>query len=402
MIEQEKRRARAASNGSLGQAIDETRELAYQSKRRNRRNRLMSAMVALALLSRVARFRNAAQGLTRRKPGYLLANALLFTPYRKATLKLWERLVEIDTSVSHPSLPIAEIDGSTYTFESLRHATDNFAKPAVVRGLFTGTPALEHWTNPEYLSASERLGDFVLSVVRDSRYGNDQDDRVNMSFREAFLDIVEHHTSKYLFFPVQSRFQLDVQDQARDAQQRLSRAVNELVRKDLQLDRIRPGFGGPTHRRFVGSQIIVGYGQRTPEETTGTGWHCAFSNNFFVQVAGGKRWYLISPEMSSFLYPVRNGVNSFMTGTKRMVELLNHIPSSYVDLGPGDMLYNPYWQWHTIMNHDGLSIGVPIREINLRSAVRNNALYSTIALVNNLSVRMLQHDIGGYGEGTGE
>ena len=52
-----------------------------------------------------------------------------------------------------------------------------------------------------------------------------------------------------------------------------------------------------------------------------------------------------------------------MTGTPKMSEKTPYLPVEYADLNPGDMLYNPDWQWHTIRNYEGLSIGVPIREV---------------------------------------
>jgi len=52
-----------------------------------------------------------------------------------------------------------------------------------------------------------------------------------------------------------------------------------------------------------------------------------------------------------------------MTGTPKMSEKTPFLPVEYADLNPGDMLYNPDWQWHTIRNYEGLSIGVPIREV---------------------------------------
>ena len=35
-------------------------------------------------------------------------------------------------------------------------------------------------------------------------------------------------------------------------------------------------------------------------------------------------------------------------GNKDMVSAVRHIPSEYVDLEPGDVLFNPPWQWHKI------------------------------------------------------
>jgi hypothetical protein len=73
-----------------------------------------------------------------------------------------------------------------------------------------------------------------------------------------------------------------------------------------------------------------------------------------------------------------------------------HIPGvKYVDLYPGDMLYNPDFQWHTIVNFEGLSIGTPIRELNSTLAFRNNPLFSSIVALNKFLDRF-GLDQGGY------
>ena len=83
------------------------------------------------------------------------------------------------------------------------------------------------------------------------------------------------------------------------------------------------------------------------------------------------------------------------TGTPKMSEYVSHLPLEYADLLPGDMLYNPDWQWHTIQNFEGLSIGVPIREVNISLSFQNNFLYTSIVTLNKLMDKF-GVDIGGY------
>ena len=90
-----------------------------------------------------------------------------------------------------------------------------------------------------------------------------------------------------------------------------------------------------------------------------------------------------------------------MTGNRNMGQLQNHIPLRYVDLQAGDLLYNPDWEWHTIKNYEGLSIGVPIRELNVSLSLRNNLQYTSIVLVNKLlekvkTITGIDMEIGGY------
>ena len=54
----------------------------------------------------------------------------------------------------------------------------------------------------------------------------------------------------------------------------------------------------------------------------------------------------------------------------------------YVDLEAGDMLYNPDWHWNRIENYAGLSIGVPLRELNMTLAFQNNFQFTTIVVWN--------------------
>ena len=60
----------------------------------------------------------------------------------------------------------------------------------------------------------------------------------------------------------------------------------KVVSDDLDLSRIWSGFGSKIHKTFYGSQLIIGRGsdENTTGSTTGTGWHCAAGNNWFVQV----------------------------------------------------------------------------------------------------------------------
>ena len=47
---------------------------------------------------------------------------------------------------------------------------------------------------------------------------------------------------------------------------------------------------------------------------TGSDFHCAGGNNWFVQVAGRKRWEFIMPEHSARVWPLKGGMFNFWTG----------------------------------------------------------------------------------------
>jgi hypothetical protein len=196
-----------------------------------------------------------------------------------------------------------------------------------------------------------------------------------------------------MFFPVKSRFTFNHSELNKvDA---LQKEIDKLVLTDLDLDRIWPGFG--RHKAYYGSQLIAGRGSNTSDQTTGTGWHCAIGNNWFAQVAGTKRWFFMDPKYSSKMSPGRGGKVNMQTTVHNMAELQKHIPLRYADIRTGDLLYNPDWEWHTIKNFEGLSIGVPMREVNISLSLRNNLQYTSIVLLNK-GLDAIGIDLGGYPE----
>lgn len=347
----------------------------------------MSAMLAVILLIPILKTHYAGNPLN-----HMLPNLLLFTPYREWARSLWNDVVKVDKNVIRTPLQVPIIMKEDYSFESMRVATENWRYPAVVRGFFNGTVAAERWSDPEYLSS--RIGDFIIPVVNKAVYNTLQNDRGLKPFREAYTTVVNDVDSKmYLFFPVESRANFNHSDVG--SAQRLREIINQVVREDLELDRIWHGFGSENHKNYHGSQFVIGRGSNDSDATTGTGWHCAAGNNWFAQVMGRKRWYFMDPIHSAYMTPLRGGKVNMMTGNRNMWELQDHIPLRYTDLYPGDLLYNPDWEWHTIKNYEGLAFGVPIREFNATLSLRNNLQYTSIVLLNKLLDRF-KIDIGGY------
>jgi len=285
------------------------------------------------------------------------------------------------------------VDYSEFSMEKLRELTNNWRSPAIVRNMFAGTPAYDKWGVDGYLSS--KIGDYLIPVVRNAKYNTLQNDRAVIPFREAFTEIVSDADSKmYMFFPVKSRFSFNHSELG--ALEELQNKVNEVVLEDLEIDkRIWNGFGTNKHSTYFGSQLIIGQGSNDPKETTGTGWHCAAGNNWFVQAIGRKRWFFLDPKYSAYMQPLRGGKVNMMTGTLKMADLVQYLPVQIGDLNPGDLLYNPDWQWHTIQNFEGLSIGVPIREVNMSLSFQNNFQYTSIVMVNKLMDKF-GVDIGGY------
>ena len=327
---------------------------------------------------------------------YMIPNALLYTPFRATTRAIWlylEPRSRLPEKHEHPH--IAEISQEEYSFEALKECTSGFLRPCVVRGLFEGTPAVEKWGKKGYLNS--HLGEFMVPYIRKADYGINQSERGIAKFSTIADDILTNNDSKkYLFFPIKSRFTFVGADEG--SMEKLVEKINKLVHDDFELsDRIWNGFGTDdvTHKNFFGSQLIMGRGSNSTSTTTGTGWHCAPGNNWFAQVAGAKRWYFMDPKYSSYMRPLRGGLVNMMAGTLDMGDYVDRLPLSYADIRAGDMLYNPDWYWHTIQNREGLSIGCPIRELNLTISYQNNAQYTGIVALNKV-VQKLGIDIGGY------
>ena len=327
---------------------------------------------------------------------YMIPNLLMFTPFRQLNIEMWNKIsIPIDTSIEHGMTRIPHIQSEDYNYESLKKASENFKYPVLIKGLLSNSPAVQKWSKPGYLSS--KIGDWLIPVINNAKYGTMQDGRSMRTFRDSYEEILEDNNSKlYLFFPVKSRFSFNNSELARINE--LQKAIDKVVLEDLETDQIWKGFGSSEHKSFHGSQIIAGRGSNDTLETTGTGWHCAIGNNYFAQIVGRKRWFFMDSKYSSLMKPLRGGKVNMQTGRKLeggMAQYHKHVPLRYADVEAGDLLYNPDWEWHTIKNYEGLSIGVPLRELNISLSIQNNAQYTSIVLTN-LLLDKLGIDLGGY------
>lgn len=310
---------------------------------------------------------------------YMIPNFLLLTPFRGATAWCWKKFLRYGNQEIAP-IPIPELQASNYSYENMKYITDDFKHPGIVRGLFKDTVGVKMWHKSGYLE--QFIGNFSIPTIQRATYGTDQQDRVNMLFKDSWNEIVNDKNSmKYLFFPVKSR--IGMNGTAEGRAQLLKDTITELTHRDLDLDRIWEGFGNEHHKTYGGAQFIAGQGQGGK---TGTHWHCAPGSNWFIQVHGKKRWYMLDQEYSAYMQPKRNGLFTMWTGAgMEMTELEKYLPIKYTDIEAGDMLYNPGWEWHTIHNYDGLSIGLPIRESNATLNIRNNLHYTIYAAINGIA-----------------
>jgi len=324
---------------------------------------------------------------------YIIPRLLLFTGFRETTKYYWDKIIKIDEGIIYDHIHIPIIKKEDYTYELLKKASNNFLTPVLVKGLFSDTIGVRRWSELEYLS--KKLENITLPVIPNAKLGYAQSNRYIDLFSNAFKDIITNKTStKYLFFPSLSTININNTDKKN--YNKLTKLTNEIVHHDLELERILwKGFGSKKHKNYFGSQIIIGRGSKDTEETTGTGWHCAAGNNWFIQVVGKKKWYFLNPKYSRLLKPLRFGTLSFNIGYKNIFKYHDNLPLEYAYVETGDLLYNPDVYWHTIKNYEGLTIGVPVREANLTYLFQNNLHFASIILVNIIFER-IGINIGGY------
>jgi len=85
--------------------------------------------------------------------------------------------------------------------------------------------------------------------------------------------------------------------------------------------------------------------------TTRTDLHCEPIGNVVLQLAGSKRWTLVSPEHAHLLRPTvskdgRAYYNSMLDPLDR--HALDHVPRYEVVTRAGDALWVPPWTWHRV------------------------------------------------------
>eukprot|EP00549_Striatella_unipunctata_P015312 CAMPEP_0118680262 /NCGR_PEP_ID=MMETSP0800-20121206/4259_1 /TAXON_ID=210618 ORGANISM="Striatella unipunctata, Strain CCMP2910" /NCGR_SAMPLE_ID=MMETSP0800 /ASSEMBLY_ACC=CAM_ASM_000638 /LENGTH=389 /DNA_ID=CAMNT_0006576375 /DNA_START=97 /DNA_END=1266 /DNA_ORIENTATION=+ len=318
----------------------------------------------------VVRLKNAGHPMS-----FIYPNYVLFFPGNNRFLSQhWPTIVENSTQKFTPE-PIPEIPLEEFSEEKLKEATQNYFRPVVMRGMFSGTPAQKNWVKPGYLSS--KIGPHKVRAIHLKPFPSPQNNRTVMPIADAMHEILTDPESYlYLFFPVLGT------NTAKDVEvPELKVIIDKIVLEDLELEkRIKPGYATKSDRTWKGANLLMGNGKSEKGKTTGTAWHNAIGSNYFIQVVGRKRWYFLDPKWGPNLHMVRGSPVNFMTGSYDSVNFQDYLPTRFVDLNPGDAIYVPDWQWHSVSNYEGLSIGVATRNFKFLKARRNSALYTMICL----------------------
>jgi hypothetical protein len=121
---------------------------------------------------------------------------------------------------------------------------------------------------------------------------------------------------------------------------------------------------------YAGSQLFLGVHHRS-----GSGWHCATGNNLFFMIQGRKRWTFAHADYTWLMYPLVNQTCQTLISPLFMLlgrrhdaayirehfPLFEYCPRQEVTLEPGDVLFNPTWNWHNVENLSEESIAVSSR-----------------------------------------
>ena len=327
---------------------------------------------------------------------FLIPNFLLFTPFHHLATPVWRMLQPaerlLSSSQDHKHTPIPEIKADDYTFEKFRELTGGFLYPAVVRGMFANTTAVERWAEQGYLN--KVLGEFEVKVQqRGDEITYISNDPKLTKFSEAYDEILENEDSKsIMFFP----FFKDRQSVLKDP---LVKAMNHLVKYDLEVDRIWKGFGAfETHSSMVGHQFSISRKKYGAKSSTTFDWHTEPGSNWFAQVSGTKFWYFMDPKYSAIMSPNHTavGIRTLQTSSADVVrDYFERLPLTYVSLEPGDLLFNPEWVWHLIKKSEGISFGVAMREFNMTLSLMSSMHYVGVTATTHIFKNIMSFFFGG-------
>mmetsp|Transcript_32521 Transcript_32521/g.44643 ORF Transcript_32521/g.44643 Transcript_32521/m.44643 type:complete len:359 (+) Transcript_32521:40-1116(+) len=264
--------------------------------------------------------------------------------------------------------PVPELKVEDYSFEQVNAAVD---EPLVIRGMFSGAPALTKWKDIEYLN--QTIGDIRCPVTM-SNHDHFESQRESILYRDIFNKLTRSgkNESKSPIYVSGDQFVFTL-------------PKGEELLRDLQLGEYlgQEYMDSPLYSK-EDLYLFVGANGRS-----GTSWHCAPNRSMFLLILGKKKWTFIHSRYSVLLRPQRSHLYSRIflafksfqnfinqeeknqgredAGVHMDGSLFQHIPRSTVTLEPGDVLFVPSWYWHHVENVDSgegkespMTIGVDV------------------------------------------
>jgi hypothetical protein len=264
----------------------------------------------------------------------------------------------VDPLPEIPAKELYEIPVEDMSKEELYFRSNQYTTPVVIRNALAGTSVLKKWNNISWWI--ENYGDEEVIC----KYVETGTDEKKCTIKEALS-------------PDDPSKQLYVTGEARMFMRRPE--LGAMVKTDM-LEAASPGTP-------VFTQLFLGY------KGMGSDMHAAMGCNIFRQIVGQKTWWLVPMSETALVYPSLNP-NGFSAHSLTVIGKGDDVQSPWlkklnrweVTLNPGDVLLNPPWVWHGIVNtgggEGGLSVGVPTRYAveKMTPSFKNNWLFSIIGV----------------------
>lgn len=291
---------------------------------------------------------------------HLIILADFFTPwaaFKSDWVSKYHRSL-VDPMPEIPAKELYEIPIAELTKDELRIRSNEYTTPVVIRNALAGLDVLQKWNNISWWV--ENYGDEEVIC----KYVESGTDEKKCTIKEA---LSPDDPSKRLYVSGEARLFMRRPELA------------EMVKTDL-MTQAAPGIP-------IFTQVFLGY------KGMGSDMHAAMGCNIFRQIVGQKKWWLVPMSETALVYPSLNP-NGFSAHTLTTIGKGEETASPWlaklnrweVTLNPGDILLNPPWVWHGIVNVAGgegdLSVGVPTRYgvERMIPSFKNNWLFSIIGV----------------------
>ena len=289
-----------------------------------------------------------------------LLNKYIGTNKTEKWLSLFENkmILKYVSKTEIPATNIPIINANELTNERFVQLSNNYRRPIIIKGYMKDTVAVNKW-NLEYLN--NILEQFKINTVT---YNSELE--IN---EMTFDEFTKRHTEGYYInnnHTILSHYPRLFED-LREKFDQLIKSLHSTNLRNIHIANL-----------FIGSTNVS-------DKTTGSNMHAGGSGNMFVQIVGRKTWTLIDPKYSCLMKGrvAENGIHAQTlfdmpdTKLRDYPQAFKHLPRYDVVLEPGDILWNAPWWFHRISNHDGLSIGMAIRNNKVTKLnLQNNFTYT--------------------------
>lgn len=244
------------------------------------------------------------------------------------------------------------------TTENLDYFTEGFSKPALFRDLAMIDDSLktDSFFNEidETLELQWRIKNGNDAVTMRSENGESDYNYVTGKVgtgREFLTDIFTNHLDVYSHLGTISSGYSDPYPWGKLAFKKVRESIFS-----------HPWFDVPnwvvTGHMFFGNST-QDYGEPA-QGAVGSDWHMFPTLNIFVMIAGEKRWTTKPPKVGD---QYKDFDLMFSSSSGREAPAGNFDADTF-QIKPGDVLVNPPFEWHKVLNAKGLSIGAAFRVID--------------------------------------